>query len=160
MNAIVTSMIANLYAEPNGTSELIDELLYGMPVQIMEELDDYWVRIQTTYQYEGYCRKVNLLLDNVKTSAWCLEASYVIRQSFADILQHPRIQSSKLMTLVRGSIVRYLQEEELDSEWAVIQLATGERGYLRKKWLSEKLRTTACQNKIFGKTWCKRHLVI
>lgn len=133
MNAIVTSMIANLYAEPNGTSELIDELLYGMPVQIIEELDDYWLHVQTTYQYQGYCRKVNLLRDNVKTSAWRLEATHVISQSFADILQHPRIQSSKLITLVKGSIVRDLQDEALDSQWASIQLATGERGYLRKK---------------------------
>ncbi|MGE7090435.1 C40 family peptidase [Lysinibacillus sp. NPDC048646] len=149
MNAIVTSMIANLYAEPNGTSELIDELLYGMPVQIIEELDGYWVRIQSTYQYEGYCRKVNLLLDNVKTSAWRLEASHVIRQSFADILQHPRIQSPKLMTLVRGSIVRALQDEELDSEWASIQLVTGERGYLRKKWLSEQIADNSLSEQDF-----------
>ncbi|EON70820.1 C40 family peptidase [Lysinibacillus sphaericus] len=149
MNAIVTSMIANLYAEPNGTSELIDELLYGMPVQMLEELDGYWVHVQTTYQYRGYCRKVNIMLDNVKTSAWRVEASHVISQSFADILQQPRIQSSKLMTLVRGSIVRYVADEELDSHWAVIQLATGERGYLRKKWLCEKVTENSLSEQQF-----------
>ncbi|WP_107923803.1 C40 family peptidase [Lysinibacillus parviboronicapiens] len=149
MNAIVTSMIANLYAEPNGTSELIDELLYGMPVQIIEELDDYWLHVQTTYQYQGYCRKVNLLRDNVKTSAWRLEATHVISQSFADILQHPRIQSSKLITLVKGSIVRDLQDEALDSQWASIQLATGERGYLRKKWLTEKIADNSLSEQEF-----------
>lgn len=139
MNAIVTAMIANLHAKPNATSELIDEVLYGMPVRILEVLEDDWVRVKTAYRYEGYCQKAHLLIDDEKTRAWLDEATYVIHQSFADILQEPRIQSTKIMTLVRGSIVRYSPKGGLDAEWAMVQLATGEIGYLRKKWLQEKV---------------------
>ncbi|MFJ7736331.1 C40 family peptidase [Lysinibacillus sp. NPDC097287] len=139
MNAIVIVMIANLHAKPNAASELIDEVLYGMSVRILEELEDEWVRVQTAYRYEGYCEKECLLIDDTKTRAWLDEATYVIHQSFADILQEPRIQSMKIMTLVKGSILRYIPKEGLDAKWAMVQLATGEIGYLRKKWLQEKV---------------------
>lgn len=139
MDAIVTAMIANLHAKPNAASELIDEVLYGMPVQILKELEDDWVRVQTAYRYEGYCQKKHLFIDDSITRAWLDDATYVIHQSFADILQEPRIQSAKIMTLVRGSILRIIPNEGLDAEWATVQLATGETGYLRKKWLQEKV---------------------
>ena len=54
MNAIVISMIANLYAKPNVVSELIDELLSGKFVRILKELEGDRVRVLTAYRYEGY----------------------------------------------------------------------------------------------------------
>lgn len=57
MNAIVTAMIANLHAIPQEESELVDEVLNGMPVKIIANIDANWVRVQTTYRYEGFCQK-------------------------------------------------------------------------------------------------------
>ncbi|MEK4229832.1 C40 family peptidase [Solibacillus sp. FSL H8-0538] len=139
MNAIATTMIVNLYSQPNVMSELADEILYGMPVQILENVDDEWVRVKTTYRYEGYCQKSNFLIDDMNTSIWQEEATYVISQGFADILLEPLIQSTKLITLVKGSTVRYIRNEELDPEWATVQLATGELGYARSKWLQKRI---------------------
>ncbi|MEO4055032.1 NlpC/P60 family protein [Solibacillus sp. CAU 1738] len=143
MNAIVTAMIANLHSEPNEASELVDEALYGMPVYILDDLDDNWVRVQTAYRYEGFCQKVQLLINDVKTNAWKEEATYVVTQNFADVLQEPRIQSTKITTLVRGSSIRYVLKEEIDTEWAAVQLVTGEIGYTRKKWIQEKIADTS-----------------
>ncbi|GAB0169331.1 SH3 domain-containing C40 family peptidase [Lysinibacillus sp. CTST325] len=139
MNAIVTSMIANLHEKPDEASELVDEVLYGMTVQIMEEIDENWVRIQTAYRYEGYCKKDNLLVDEVKTDIWLQKANHFISQSFADVLQQPLIQSTKMMTLVKGSIICSIVIDELDPEWAAVQLVSGELGYLRRQWLQEKI---------------------
>lgn len=139
MNAIVTSMIANLHAKPDETSELVDEVLYGMTVQIVEEIDGSWVRIQTAYRYEGYCQKDNLLEGKAKTDTWLQKANHFINQSFADVLQKPRIQSTKMMTLVKGSIVCSIPIDELDPEWAAVQLMSGEIGYVRRQWLQEKI---------------------
>jgi len=139
MNAIVTSMLANLHAKPDAASELVDEVLYGMTVQIMEEIDESWVRIQTAYRYEGYCQKDHLLVDEAKMDTWLQEANHFITQSFADVLQQPRIQSTKMMTLVKGSIICSSAVEELDPEWAAVQLLSGEIGYVRRKWLQEKI---------------------
>ncbi len=139
MNAIVTAMIANLHAKPDESSELVDEVLYGMAVQIMEEINDSWVLIQTAYRYEGYCRKTNLMMNKENTDTWLQNANHFIRQSFADVLQQPRIQSAKMMTLVKGSIVCSLAMEKLDPEWAAVQLTSGEIGYVRRKWLRGKV---------------------
>lgn len=139
MNAIVTSMIANLHAKPDAASEIVDELLYGMVVRIMEVVDKNWVRIQTAYRYEGYCQKDNFLVDDAQTDMWLQEANHFISQSFADVLQEPRIQSKKMMTLVKGSIICSMAIGELDSEWSAVQLVAGEIGYVRRQWLQEKI---------------------
>ncbi|MEB2299174.1 C40 family peptidase [Lysinibacillus xylanilyticus] len=139
MNAIVKSMLANLHAKPDEVSELVDEVLYGMTVQIIEDIDESWVRIQTAYRYEGYCQKANLLVDKTKTDTWRQEANHFINQSFADVLQQPLIQSAKMTTLVKGSIICSLAMAEIDPEWAAVQLVSGEIGYLRRQWLQEKI---------------------
>ncbi|MFJ8099912.1 NlpC/P60 family protein [Lysinibacillus sp. NPDC096212] len=139
MNAIVTSMIANLHAKPDAASELVDEVLFGMTVQITEEIDESWVRIETAYRYGGYCQKDNLLIDEAKTDTWLQEANHFISQSFADVLQEPRIQSSKMMTIVKGSIICSITIDELDPEWAAVQLVSGKIGYVRRQWLQEKI---------------------
>ena len=38
LKAIVNDMIVNLHAKPDTTSELVDEVLYGMTVNILEVL--------------------------------------------------------------------------------------------------------------------------
>ncbi|MBM7609861.1 hypothetical protein JOD29_003137 [Lysinibacillus composti] len=138
MKAIVTRMIANLHKAPSELSELIDEALYGMTVNILEDVDANWVRVQTTYRYEGYCKKEYLLIDETRTDAWLNEATFVIKQNFADILIKPKIQSTKVTTLVKGSIVRFLERDDLEAEWAAIGLPTGEIGYARKHWIQER----------------------
>lgn len=139
MNAIVKSMIANLHAKPDEASELVDEVLYGMSVKIIEDIDENWARIQTAYRYEGYCQKANLIVDKTKTDTWRQEVNHFINQSFADVFHQPRIQSVKMMTLVKGSIICSITNDGLDPEWAAVQLVSGETGYVRRQWLQEKI---------------------
>ncbi|WP_404427004.1 C40 family peptidase [Ureibacillus chungkukjangi] len=139
MKAIIKSKVANLHAEPNSKSELIDEGLYGMVVEIVKQRENDWVYVKTPYQYEGFCRIEDLLFDPQKVDTWQKEAASIIYQGFADILLKPKIQSSKLATLVRGSIIKVLPNEKINKEWSMIQLATGEVGYTRSQWIGEKL---------------------
>lgn len=139
MKAIVKAMIANLHAEPNLLAELVDEVLYGMAVEILDEPNSDWVLVRTAYRYEGYCQKVHLLIDELQANIWENEASYVVGHSFADVLHEPRIQSAKIITLVKGSIIRYIQNDDISKEWATVQLATGEMGYTRTMWIHSKI---------------------
>lgn len=139
MKAIVKAMIANLHAEPHLSAELIDEVLYGMAVHIIDEPDRDWVLVRTAYQYEGYCQKIHLLIDESQVNMWASEAAYVVHQNFADILHDPRIQSAKITTLVKGSLIRYIPNDDIDKEWAAVQLATGEIGYTRRMWIRHKV---------------------
>lgn len=70
MKAIVTAMIASLHAMPTSTSEVVDEVLYGMTVKRIRDVNEGWVYIQTAYRYEGYCQKADLLVDEVLVSKW------------------------------------------------------------------------------------------
>ena len=140
MNAIVIAMVANLYAEPDCHAELIDEILYGMPVQIIEELENDWLYVRTAYRYEGYCQRKHVLFDDAITNTWIQKAQHVIGQRFADVLQEPKIQSTKIITLVKGSILYNVDSDTTsNTPWAAVQLATGEIGYLRSQWLHPKI---------------------
>lgn len=139
MKAIVTAMIASLHAMPDKDSELVDEVLYGMTVEIIRDVNEDWVSIQTAYRYEGYCQKADLLQEEALASTWQQDAQYVVCQSFADVLQQPRIQSTKLLTLVRGSSIRVMSDEAVPEEWSAVQLVSGQIGYVRTKWLQPKI---------------------
>ncbi|KGR74404.1 C40 family peptidase [Ureibacillus sinduriensis] len=138
MKAVIKSMIANLHAAPDSASELIDEGLYGMVVEIVEQRHD-WFFVKTPYRYEGYCKASDLILDTENAIEWQEGANHCISQGFADVLQEPKIQSAKITTLVRGSIIRVLPKEGLGEEWTIIQLATGGVGFTRKQWIKEKV---------------------
>ena len=139
MRAIVKAMIANLHAKPNILAELVDEVLYGMTVHILDEPNSDWVLVRTAYQYEGYCQKEHLLIDELQVNTWLNEADFVVGHSFADVLHEPRIQSAKMATLVKGSLIRYIQNNDINKEWATVQLATGEIGYTRTMWIHNKI---------------------
>ncbi|KPN94823.1 SH3 domain-containing C40 family peptidase [Lysinibacillus sp. ZYM-1] len=139
MKSIVTAMIANLHAMPDQTSECIDEVFYGMTVDIMTDCNEDWVYVQTNYRYKGYCQKGDLLLNEASATTWQRTAQHVIIQSFGDVLQQPRIQSTKLVTLVKGSSICVVLQEDLPADWSAVQLVSGKIGYVRTKWLQEKI---------------------
>ena len=64
MQALTNRTIVSLRAKPSDISTLTDEVLYGMPVEILktEEVTEYgshsetWCLIRTHYGYEGYCK--------------------------------------------------------------------------------------------------------
>lgn len=142
MKAIANEMIVTLYKEPNTASECTDEVLYGMVVDILEEINETWVYVQTAYRYEGYCLKEQLLVDDKKANQWNEDAKHIIIQNFADILTEPKIQSSKLATLARGSLITLIEEPELDQEWSKVQLADGKIGYTRTYWIRNRIVET------------------
>lgn len=137
MKAIVNDMIVNLHGKPDTTSELVDEVLYGMTLNVLEFCDELWVKVQTAYYYEGYCLKEKLLIDQEKATQWQVEANNVIIQNFADVLVEPKIQSTKIVTLVKGSSVIVVDKPGLDEEWTRVKLASGDLGYTRSYWIQE-----------------------
>lgn len=141
MKAIIRAMIANLHAKPHEEAELIDEVLYGMSVQLLQDIDEEWVLIKTSYNYEGYTKRTNLLSCN----SWEEQAQHVITQNFADILREPRIQSSKITTLVKGSIIHALPQQEHDTDWTPVALVTGEKGFTRTHWLKPRITMQAAE---------------
>ncbi|MGN7479302.1 C40 family peptidase [Solibacillus silvestris] len=151
LNAVVNVMIANLHNKTDLHSELVDEALYGMPVEIVEDIDDEWAMIRTFYRYEGYTLKSNLQLGSDMLADWIAEANYVVMQSFADVLSRPKIQSDKIITLTRGAFIQVILEAGLDHAWTKVRLVTGEIGYLRSAWIKERVKVYTANEDLFRK---------
>ena len=54
MKAIVNTAVCPLKAEPKWECTLVDEVLYGMVVDILEEPAPGWAKVRTQYRYEGF----------------------------------------------------------------------------------------------------------
>lgn len=149
MNAIVKVTIANLQGQADVNSELVDEALYGMPVEVLEDIDEKWVKIGTFYRYEGYCLKENLEMDSNRLTSWLEAMNHVVIQSFADVLMTPKIQSAKIITLTRGAFIEVLDDVNLETGWSKVQLVTGETGYLRSDWVQTRVKVYTLNEDLF-----------
>lgn len=149
MNAVVKVTIANLHEKTDIHSELVDEVLYGMPVEIIEDIDETWVKVRTFYRYEGYTLKMNLEISSETLADWIVDSNHVVIQSFADVLTGPKIQNDKLITLTRGAFIQVILEAGLEHGWTKVQLVTGELGYLRSDWIQERVKVYTMNEELF-----------
>lgn len=139
MKAIVNKMIGALKATPMNDAELVDEVLYGMLVDIVNDIDDEWLLVKTHYHYEGYMEKKALILENSKVEKWQSNWNTVIAQSFADILAKPKIQSHIITTLTRGANVITTGNQSENGGWREVELASGEIGWTRTGWITSNI---------------------
>ena len=136
MKAIVTAPVCALLAAPSQESTLVDEALYGMVVEVLEQPAPDWYRVRTHYRYEGIARGENLLIGDEAASAWASQPKKVIRnKNFCDVLSAPKVQGWILTTLPRGGIVSPLGQPA--GGWQQVRLADGRTGFMPESILSE-----------------------
>lgn len=132
MNIRANKSIVTLRGEASENAEVVDELLYGMKAQIIEETTRKWVRINTFYGYKGYAKRCDLFKYSVE--ARCSEYRYgYIDSSFADILQEGNIKSQIIFTLVRGSLIKFCVNEELVNGFVKVKQNNGNYGYVKRE---------------------------
>lgn len=127
--AIVSSMIAPLYISPKLPNELDDEALYGMTVDILEELPDGWYKIRTPYRYESYVEGKHLSFDEAELAAYESGSIMTVYAPTADILTGEDFQEHCLITVTRGALLNVLLVGE---KWAKVRTVGGAEGYIRK----------------------------
>ncbi len=135
MKAIVNKTIGSLKLNPSFDSEVADEVLYGMVVEVEEKTGEDWFLIKTHYHYEGYINKEDMILDDVCADNWEKSAKYVITHSIADVMAKPEYKSYSIVTLTRGAIVR--ATGIFEEKWEKIILADGKEGWIRKGFANE-----------------------
>lgn len=128
--AVVIKPISSVTQKPELNGELSDELLHGMTVDILAE-EGQWLNIKTHYNYLGYIRKDDVLMD--KTDLWEKYDKSFIISSFADIKNQPKYSSYGSLTIPRGSQVAFIGENE--GNWTKVMLPIGETGWVRKEAL-------------------------
>ena len=138
--------IVTIYGEPqfdaltkeNQTSTIQDEGLYGMPVEILEKMNEDWVKVRTHYRYEGYVPTTDLyFLSEEEEAHWNAAKSErrVITKSYVDVVACPKVQGICLQTLTRGALVTLVESATTSGGWAKIRLNHGAEGYVKEGFL-------------------------
>lgn len=128
MKAIVNVPVCQLYQKPTRECSVVDEILYGMVVEILDEVIPGWLHVRTHYRYEGIACADDLLLDEKNAENWDNQGNQVVlHKNFCDVLQEPKVQGWIMQTLPLGSRLIALGAPE--KGWQQVQLADGRRGY-------------------------------
>ncbi len=127
--AIVNTAVCPMYGAPGRENSVVDEVLYGMVVEILEEVTPGWYRTRTHYRYEGIAAAADLLLEEGAVALWQTLPKKVIRnKNCCDVLSVPKVQGWHLRSLTRGCLVAPLGEPE--EGWQKVQLADGRIGFV------------------------------
>ena len=130
MKAIINVSVCPMLSEPRHESTVVDEALYGMVVDILEEPAPGWYNIRTHYRYEGLVAAENLILGDEEAEAWAALPKKLVRnKNFCDVLSEPKVQGYHIQNLARGSVV--VPVGEPDNGWQQVQLANGRRGFVK-----------------------------
>ncbi len=129
MKAIVNKTVCPLLAAPTRESTLVDEALYGMVVEILEEPAPGWYKIRTHYRYEGIVPAEDLILGDQAAAAWeALPKMTVYHKNTCDVLGLPKVQGWFLQSVPRGGLVAPVGQPE--NGWQKVSLADGREGYM------------------------------
>lgn len=129
VRAIVNTSVCAMYSTPGRENTVIDEVLYGMVVEILDQPVPGWYRIRTHYRYEGIVSADDLIVEEESTAIWeALPKKVILNKNCCDVLSVPKVQGWHLMQLTRGCRVALLGEPE--EGWQKIRLADGRSGYV------------------------------
>ena len=133
--AVVNKTVGVLKSEPKEASENVDEVLFGMNVEILKELPNNWFYIRTHYNYEGYINGENLLLNDEKSKIWDEEKNVVVINSFADVLNKPETSGYQIVTLTRGAQLILTDELNENKKFVKVKLPDSKIGWIRKSFI-------------------------
>ncbi len=110
-------------------STVLDEALYGMVVEILDEVIPGWLKVRTHYRYEGIVRDEDLLMDEDAAEVWETKPKQVVlHKNFCDVLSEPKVQGWTKISLPLGSLISPIGEPE--EGWQEVLLADGRTGYV------------------------------
>ncbi len=135
-------MIVPVMNKPNFFSERVDELLYGMKIEILDNSVKDWYFIKTHYDYIGYVHESMIHRKNDKINYQDELHNMVVIHSFADILQKPTVKSPVLLTVTRGAIVSKIDDAD-ENGFARVILCDGMEGYLKDNFITKR-KTCGC----------------
>lgn len=136
MKAIVNVPVCPMYAKPTRESTVVDEVLFGMVVEILDEVIPGWLRIRTHYRYEGIVCDEDLLIDEESAAVWeQKEKKIVLNKNFCDVLSEPKVQGWTKETLPLGSLVSPIGEAV--KGWQEVLLPDRRTGYVMAGILGE-----------------------
>ena len=133
--ATVITDIAPIYKRPSVESERIDELLYGMSAQIIQESETGWCYLRTEYGVEGYTPLACLERTAEVAAAWRKYQKVTVLAPYVDVQKEQDVASPRVASLTRGGILVRLGSAS--GGWAKVGLPSGGVGFTRESYLGE-----------------------
>lgn len=134
---ILNKTVVPINLKANFQSEMADEGLYGMVVNILEEKEDGWYFVETLYDYKGYIHKSNMILEDERAEFWKENANTRIDHLLVDGMPKASYKGHVVQLLPKGSLVVATGKEE--DNWIEIELVDGGKAWIRKDFAKEKI---------------------
>ena len=127
---------APLYERPSADSLRLDEVLYGMSVQVIQESDTGWCYLRTEHRTEGYAPIGCLLTDPEVAAAWRKYKKMVTLAPYIDVQSASQTEAPKVVSVPRGGILVALGTAGIDG-WQKVGMVDGAVGYTRASYMGE-----------------------
>lgn len=134
--ATVQHDIAPLYERPTLESPRLDEVLYGMSIQIIQESETGWCYLRTEYGVEGYAPLSCFERRPEVAAAWRKYKKATVLAPYIDVQSAPLASSQRLVSIPRGGILVVLAAPGEDG-WQKVGLSGGTVGYTRASYLGD-----------------------
>lgn len=138
MKAIVIKDICPLYKEASRESELADEALYGMVVEILSKERGGFCYVRTHYNYEGFAARADLLEDAGCAEYWENAPKWTVWSPYLDVKAGPKVQAYGVACCPRGGLLEKLggvggeRNGFVDDGYLKVGLPGGGAGFVRK----------------------------
>ncbi len=132
--AVVIKSVVPLRKHPSQDSERMDEVLFGMGINIISSENNGWYYVKTSYDYEGYVNGKDIIfMTKDAFDKWTNDANFYVIQSVTDILKNPMYNSPIINTVTRGAFVVYSGDDK--DVWSRVLLPDGESGWIKKTFI-------------------------
>ena len=129
---IVSSPLAPLLLEPEPRSELVDEAIYGMKLEILQT-QNQWCFVEMEYRYKGWMYRSDISEES--PSDWISKRNAYVQSPFAEIMPEATYRGRPLLNIPRGSCLILLDEDCQSEGWCKVKLHDGRQGYCRTEWI-------------------------
>lgn len=137
MYGVVSSTTAPLKKKPCNEIDLVDEVLMGMIVEIKSEEENGYYYVKTSYDYEGYLSKDDMIMSSEYPDLWADDAKNRLEITYCDVMKEGKFQSYPIAQIVGGSVINLTGNE--NEFWTEISLPDREVGWIRKEFVAEKI---------------------
>lgn len=129
---IVSVPQAPLLLKADPSSQLADEALYGMKLNIIKRQGD-WCLVDMEYKYKGWIHQSSISDQDVRE--WLSKRNAFVQSPFAEVMPESTYKGRPLINLPRGSSLVLLEDACQTEGWCKVELQSGQEGYCRTEWI-------------------------
>lgn len=127
---VVTNSVGNLRAKPAHTSELVTQVLLGMPVELLDK-NKVWLLVQTPEGYIGWITIGSLnILTKKELNSYLQKPKIIVSNLYGLAYSEPSVSSATVSDIVIGNM--FVVNSELD-EYYNATYPDGREAYISKQ---------------------------